>query len=157
MKKSFIFSGLRAKKGMLLRFISFFFWLFFISQFVLLALPQTVRADLWSGQEGLSTDIGPKAFDTTTPDNPERDIRVIVAKIILVFLGLLGLLFLTLTVLAGYKWMMAQGDSSKVDEAKEQLRTSVIGLAIILASWGITRFVINSILKATDPNFIWPI
>jgi hypothetical protein len=53
--------------------------------------------------------------------------------------------------------MVAQGDESKVTEAKEQLLTSTIGLAIILASWGVTMFVINAVLKATDPSFIWPI
>lgn len=131
-----------------------FLWLFFISQLALLVLPQNVQADLLSDQEGLTSDIGPKAFNST---GAPTDIRAVVAKVISVFLGLLGIMFVALIVLAGYKWMMAQGDESKVTEAKEQLRTSIIGLAIILASWGITIFVMNTVLKATDPNRIWGI
>jgi uncharacterized BrkB/YihY/UPF0761 family membrane protein len=142
------------KKRAFLKLTPIFFWLILISQSVLFLLPKTASADLWDTQEGLKTDIG-SAFRSTS--GTPSDIRVVVARIISVFLGLLGIIFLALILLAGYKWMMAQGDESKITEAKEQLRTSVIGLAIILAAWGITMFVMNSILKATDPNMVFPL
>lgn len=141
-----------SKKRAFFKLAPFFFWLILISQFMLFSGPQIASADLWSDQEGMTSDIGPKAFGNA---GAPKDIREVVANVISVFLGLLGIMFLALIVLAGYKWMMAQGDSSKVDEAKDQLRTSTIGLAIILAAWGITTFVTCAILKATDSSLIW--
>jgi uncharacterized membrane protein YjgN (DUF898 family) len=152
MKKTIISGGKQIRKRGFLKLVPFFCW-FIILQLTLFSLPQIASAALWDDQEGME-DVS-TSFGVTS--SAPRDIRVIIAQVIGVFLGLLGILFLALIVLAGYKWMMAQGDSSKVDEAKEQLRTSAIGLVIILAAWGITIFVLNSILKATDPNYIWPI
>jgi len=152
MKKRIISGGVKFEKRAFLKLVSFFFWLIFISQLALFVLPQTASAGLWEDQEGMTTDIG-TTFGSTS--GTPMDIRVVVAKVISVFLGLLGIIFVALIVLAGYKWMMAQGDESKVTEAKDQLRTSVIGLAIILAAWGITTFVTCAVLKATDPSLIW--
>jgi len=154
MKKRIISDGVMIGKKTSLKLLSIFFWLFLVSQIAIFSLPQVASAALLDDQEGFGTEI-PQAFGSTS--GAPMDIRVVVANVIRVFLGLLGILFLTLIVLAGYKWMMAQGDESKVTEAKEQLRTSIIGLAIILAAWGVTIFVLNSILKATDPSFIWGI
>lgn len=108
------------------------------------ALP--ARADLLSDQAGLD-EIGTKAFGST---GEPTDIRVIVANVIRVFLGLLGIIFLFLLVLGGYKWMTAMGDASKVDEAKQQLQTAVIGLVIILAAYSITVFVVNCAVRAVN-------
>ena len=112
--------------------------------FILNATP--AQAGLWEDQEGMTSQIGPKAFGATSEP---RDIRLIVADVIRVFLGLLGIIFVFLIVLAGYKWMTAGGDSSKVDEAKHQLQTAVIGLMIILASYSITVFVVECAVKAS--------
>lgn len=140
------------KKNHFLKFVPIFFCLLFILQLALFSRPQIAKADFLTDQEGFTSDI-PQVFGST--GSAPTDIRVVVARVISVFLGLLGIVFLVLIVLAGYKWMMAQGDSSKVDEAKDQLRTSIIGLAIILAAWGITNFTLCALLKAADPNLIW--
>lgn len=155
MNKEIISCGVMINKKAILRLSPFFFWLFFIAQTIIFSQPQITNAALLDDQEGFKTEI-PQAFNSGS--GAPTDIRVVVARVISVFLGLLGIMFVVLIVLAGYKWMMAQGDESKVTEAKDQLSTSVIGLAIILAAWGLTVFVFNSILKATDPNFnIWGI
>jgi hypothetical protein len=142
------------KNSVTIKIMPFFFCLLVVSQLMFFG-PRIASADLLSDQEGLTTEI-PQAFNSA--GGAPLDIRVVVARVISVFLGLLGIMFLALIVLAGYKWMMAQGDSSKIEEAKDQLRTSVIGLAIILAAWGLTVFVFNSIIKAADPSYsIWGI
>ena len=52
-------------------------------------------------------------------------------------------------LLGGFKWMTAGGNEDKVGEAKKLIIAGVIGLIIILASWGIATFVINALVSAT--------
>lgn len=72
-----------------------------------------------------------------------------VGKIIRIVLGLLGTVFLCLTVYAGFLWMTAAGNDEQVGKALGILKTAVIGLVIILASYSITYFVLDSIFKVT--------
>lgn len=71
------------------------------------------------------------------------DIRVIIAQIIRVALGFLGLIFLVLTLYAGFLWMTSGGNEQKISDAKGLLVNGVIGLAIILSAYGITLFVMR--------------
>lgn len=59
--------------------------------------------------------------------------------------GVLGLIFLFLTLYAGYLWMTAMGDPKKVTKAKDILAQSVIGLIILILSYGISYFVVSKI------------
>jgi len=72
-----------------------------------------------------------------------QDPRVLVARIINVFLGFLGVIAIILVIYAGWLWMTSGGDPAKIDKAKSVLKSAVIGLVIILSSWGITLFLLN--------------
>lgn len=78
------------------------------------------------------------------------DPRLIIAQIIYVALGLLGTIFIVLTVYAGFLWMTAGGNEDNISKAKKILMASVIGLLIILVSYSITWFVFNAITGATS-------
>lgn len=78
-----------------------------------------------------------------------RDIRVVVANIIQVLLGLLGIIFVSLLIYAGFKYMTAAGNEDQTRDAKKQIMQSVIGLVIILTAYSITSFIINNVLEAT--------
>ena len=67
----------------------------------------------------------------------------IIGMVIYVFLGLVGVLFLGLTIFSGIKWMIAQGNEEKVRKAKDSLLNSIIGLAIALSAYAISYFIIN--------------
>lgn len=91
-------------------------------------------------------DAGQQAgFDTVTGTNP----AYLIGSIIKVVIGLLGIIFLVLTIYAGMTWMTAAGDSKKVDKAKGILTTAVIGLLIVLSSYAITGFVVDNLAKST--------
>jgi hypothetical protein len=77
------------------------------------------------------------------------DIRTTVAKIINVALGLLGTIAVVIILLGGFKWMTAGGNEEGVTEAKNLIAAGVIGLVIILTSYAIATFVINSLMTAT--------
>jgi energy-coupling factor transporter transmembrane protein EcfT len=80
------------------------------------------------------------------------DPRIVVGKIIQIFLGLLGIIALVLIIYGGFLWMTAGGNEEQIDRAKKTLISAIIGLAIILASFGIATFILNSLIDATNNN-----
>jgi len=79
----------------------------------------------------------------------KRDIRATIASIINVAMGLLGIIAVVIILIGGFQWMTAGGNEENVDKAKKRIIQGVIGLAIILASWAIARFVLESLVTAT--------
>jgi hypothetical protein len=64
-----------------------------------------------------------------------------IGLIVNAFLSLLGIIFLILIIWAGYNWMTAGGDESKVTKAKDTLYRAVIGLIIVVGAFSIFRFI----------------
>ena len=64
-----------------------------------------------------------------------------IGRIIKIVLSFTATIFLALTVYAGFLWMTAGGNDEKVSKATQILYTSVIGLIIVFAAYGITVFV----------------
>ncbi len=82
------------------------------------------------------------------------DVRVTVARIIRVAMGLLGIVAVVIILIGGFTWMTAGGNSEKVDQAKQWIFAGIIGLAIILSAYAIASFVINQLYEATKPDII---
>ncbi|MFA5048002.1 MAG: hypothetical protein WC516_03105 [Patescibacteria group bacterium] len=61
-------------------------------------------------------------------------------------IGLVGVIFLVLTIYAGISWMLAGGDEAKVKKAKGIIVAALTGLIITLMAYGITTMIINAIL-----------
>src|SRR3989338_9389873 len=74
-----------------------------------------------------------------------QDLISVIALIINIALGFLGIVALGLIIYAGFLWMTARGNEEQVKKAKALLKNAVIGLAIILSAWGIAAFVINKL------------
>lgn len=72
-----------------------------------------------------------------------------IGLIINVILGFLGVIFLVLTIYAGFLWMTAGGNSDQVEKAKKMLIQAVIGLVILLAAYAIATFVVTEVGGAT--------
>ena len=78
-----------------------------------------------------------------------RDPRDIAASVIRIILGFLGMIAVIIILLGGFKWMTAGGNDEKVGEARKLIIQGVVGLIIILAAFGISTFVIGSLLNVT--------
>lgn len=102
---------------------------------------------LLDSQIGFDDDeIGKTAFgETGEPD----DVRVIVARLVNVFLGFMGIVFVILILSGGYKWMTAGGNEENVNQAKSTITKAVIGLVIIWISWSIAEFTTNCLMDIT--------
>lgn len=79
------------------------------------------------------------------------DPREAVAGIIKVFLSLIGTIFFVLLIMSGYWLITARGEEEKETKAKNTIRSAVIGLAIVIAAYGITVFVTKGVERATGP------
>lgn len=79
----------------------------------------------------------------------ERSLPQIIGSIIQVFLTIVGVIFLVLMVYAGYLWMTAQGEESKIDKAKDTIKAAVIGLIVVVAAYAITNFIVSGIIGAS--------
>jgi len=79
----------------------------------------------------------------------DQDVRVSIARVIRFILGFLGLIFLVLTLYAGFMWMTSAGNEDRVDKAKKILWGAIIGLAVILFAYAITQFVIVNLYEVS--------
>ncbi|MFA6171313.1 MAG: hypothetical protein WCW77_02820 [Patescibacteria group bacterium] len=73
----------------------------------------------------------------------------IIVNLVQVALGFLGIIAVIIILIGGFKWMTAQGNDDKVAEARKLIQAGIIGLVIILAAWGITYWVIQTIWNVT--------
>jgi lysylphosphatidylglycerol synthetase-like protein (DUF2156 family) len=112
---------------------------------LILTLPFFVFAQTSTGplnklQEVGAGGNGPYAAATAT------SLSQVVGTVINAALGLLGVLFVVLVVLGGYKWMMAGGNEDEVSEAKKRITTAIIGLVITVSAYLIWNFVSSYLL-----------
>lgn len=113
----------------------------------LLLMPFTAGAATTTLNLGTNLNsVGSTGYGTSAP----TDLLTIVGTIINVALGFLGVIFLLLTVYAGFLWMTAQGNEEQTTKAKGILTTAVIGLIITLAAYSIASFVVNQVTNATN-------
>jgi len=94
----------------------------------------------WSGAHNQVTKAGSIAWGNENLTLPEM-----IGRAIYVGLSLLGLVFLVYILIAGFKWMTAQGTEKQVTEAKDTIKNSIIGLIIVLLSFALTTFVMGQL------------
>lgn len=112
-----------------------------------------VSATVWDSitekDQGGLKEIGNTVFGDETPKNT---IPEIIARIIRYLLTFLGVIFIALIVYGGFTYMTAMGESDKISSAKNIIISASIGLAIILASYSFTYFILQNLTKATGTN-----
>ncbi|MDO9509879.1 MAG: Ig-like domain-containing protein, partial [Candidatus Magasanikbacteria bacterium] len=74
---------------------------------------------------------------------PSGNLLSIIANIIRVALGLLGLLAVIIILYGGWLWMTAGGNEEQIGSAKKTLINGAIGLAIILSAYAIVAFIMS--------------
>lgn len=121
--------------------------LLLISLSLLLSAPYFVFAQNSSTSTGPLDNlerVGSQSYETTSVD--ENTLISTIGQIINVCLGLLGIIFIVLIILAGFKWMTAQGSEEEVKSAKASLKTAIIGLIITLSAYAIWEFIATYLL-----------
>ena len=120
-----------------------FFWIFTV--FINTQNIAIADSSLWdlqkkSGMGTESEEIG-EVFEGSGGE--PRDLRDIVVSGVVIFLGLMGLFFTVLIILAGFRWMNSRGNEEEITKAKSQLKGAIIGMIIVIAAYAIAQFVIT--------------
>lgn len=98
--------------------------------------------------DGLQNDI--QANTGLGNDDP----RNIAANLINIVLGFLGIVSLVLIIVAGFRWMTAQGNDQQVTDARKLLLNAVVGLVIILSAYALAAFILDVVFRAaTDGTY----
>ncbi len=74
----------------------------------------------------------------------------LIPQIIEVILAIAGAIVIILIIRAGYKLMFSQGNPEKVQEAKDELTSAIVGLLFIIFSFVLLQFITNDLLKIQD-------
>lgn len=139
-----IFLMLNIKKSLK---IKIFLGLFFLSLFLFFNIDSVLAS---------SNDV----FGINTVDNQlvleKSDPRQVVARIINIFLGLMGLIAVSLIIFAGFTWMTSEGNEEKISKAKGILKSATIGLFIIMSAWGIVTFIFRELADQDSPQLASP-
>ena len=101
-------------------------------------------ADLWGENEDVGIDAISEEIGLS-----EADPRIISARIINVMLGFLGIIAVVIILLGGFRWMTAGGSEDGVAEARGLMVSGVVGLVIILSSWGLAKYIVSTLYEVT--------
>ena len=83
--------------------------------------------------------VGGACFNKT--DTPTS----ITTTVINAGLSLIFLVFLLLSIFAGFRWMLARGNEEHVTTAKNTLEAAIIGLVIVSAAYAITNVLMGKL------------
>lgn len=95
------------------------------------------------GQTEYKQDIG-------GTEGKERGLVIIIAEVIKDILSVLALIFVVLSVYAGYLWMTAGGNDEQVGKAKTIIRDVIIGLIITLSAYAAAYYALEKLTKAAS-------
>ncbi|MBN2884995.1 hypothetical protein JXE04_03645 [Patescibacteria group bacterium] len=109
-------------------------------------------SDLLSTQEGFKGNEIQSVFGNDTPD----DIRYTMVRFINIALLFLGVIFLVLVLIAGFKYMTAAGNEEQVKGALKNITHATIGLVIVLSAWGISYWILMRLQAAVSAtNYLY--
>ncbi|MBI2416207.1 MAG: hypothetical protein HYV33_06145 [Candidatus Kerfeldbacteria bacterium] len=75
---------------------------------------------------------------------------VVASQLVNVFLRVLGLLCVLLMLYGGFRWIWARGNEEEISTAKDIIRGTVIGLVVVLSSFGIMQWVFYYLTRITN-------
>ena len=114
----------------------------------ILAFLSCLALSFVSIQAASALDVGANVVTNTIKLSNDSPIQI-ASRIINIFMMFLGILAVSLTIFAGFKWMTSAGNEENVAAAKKILKNAVIGLVIILSSWGIVAFILGRLISDT--------
>lgn len=79
-----------------------------------------------------------------------KSISSIIITIVSTALTFLGIIFFLIILFSGLQWMTAEGNEDKVLKSKETIKNAVIGLAVVLCAYGITKFIISPVMSMSS-------
>ena len=86
--------------------------------------------------------------DAVLLDQPALSPEQVIANLIQVALGVVGIVLIILIIYGGYLGGTARGNEERVTQAQNLIRNAVIGVIIVFGAYFITAFVVQTIGEA---------
>jgi len=80
-------------------------------------------------------------------DTTKDSVLPIVANIVNIVYGLIGVIFFILIIYGGILWMTAGGKDEQVKKAQNIIQRAAIGLLIVVLAYAITYFIFNVVFR----------
>jgi len=74
--------------------------------------------------------------------NTDLSFTATLGSIVSLVLSIIGIIFIIFIIYAGYLWMTAFGNDTKLEKSKEILKQSIIGLIVVIAAYAISYFIV---------------
>lgn len=114
---------------------------------ITLAMPAVTQAQLTPANTGLSGAARGTGLSSSCAGT--ECITTVIANVISIILGFLGVVLLLIFIYAGFKWMTAEKDDD-VKNAKSMIKNAVIGLVIISLSYTFASFVLDQLVNISN-------
>ena len=75
----------------------------------------------------------------------EVTLSEIIGQAVNILLSFLGIIFIILIILAGYHWMTAGGNQETITKAKGSLKSSIVGLLIVVGAYAIWELIASQL------------
>lgn len=92
---------------------------------------------------------GGEAAGLQAEDGEPVDPRIFIANFFRIFLMAYGIIFIILMIYAGYSLITSHGEAEKEEKAHKTIRNAIIGLIILMSSYGLSILAAKSAMKAT--------
>lgn len=111
---------------------------------LIFVMPLAVSAQGFASkvQQGMNAAASPAGLDKSP------DLIVIIGNIIRFAITLVGVIFFGYFVYAGFLYLTSAGNKDSVSKAKEIMKTTAIGLIIIVLAYAISNFVLRAIMDS---------
>jgi uncharacterized membrane protein YkvI len=119
----------------------------------LIALPifqlSAANAALENAQKGMYKTASPQGAGLTNKAladiDSKKEVRTITTNAVGYILSFIGIILLINLIFAGYQWMNSGGNEETITKSKEKIKSSLIGLIIIVAAYIITDLIFSSL------------
>ena len=88
--------------------------------------------------------------------DPTNNLAVMLGRGINYMFGVVGVVFLVVILIGGYKWMAAGGNTDEVSKAKQFILNGIFGLLVIFVAYALVFTILASLAGSTGNNGTWP-
>ncbi|MEA3398205.1 MAG: hypothetical protein U9R06_00475 [Patescibacteria group bacterium] len=112
-------------------------FLILICLVVILILPYFVFAEQSALERLDAVGAGEGRYSAATETSASEYLGLMVNA----FLGVLGIIFIILIIIAGFNWMTASGDDEKLVKAQRTIRRAIVGLLVVAGAYVIQQYI----------------
>lgn len=121
----------------------------FIALFFILALVFMVNSEIALAASEDELHFDPYGTYKSTTDLGDEDPAAITYRVINYSLMFLGIITVAMIIVAGFMWMFAGGSEDRIKKAQDILKGALLGLLVIMASYGVSFYVFTQLVEIT--------